>query len=130
VRLAPEALRELAAWVVARIPDSHRSGQEVGHFDKQAENRLPDGSTSGGDAGGVARGDNERYPRLIAAACSGETVSGSAADTGPAGATVDAAPDAVDDAGAREAAIDAPVDAPSGLQIRSEAISIRPTADN
>ena len=49
VLLAPEALRELAAWVAARTREkAHdgRHGQEVGHFDKDMENREPDGGLS------------------------------------------------------------------------------------
>jgi hypothetical protein len=60
VRLAPQALLELAAWVVARVLDARGDGQEVGHFDKSSENRGSDGSTSDGTAGGAARGDGER----------------------------------------------------------------------
>lgn len=50
VLLAPEALRELAAWVAARTREAQahdgRHGQEVGHFDKGMENRGPDGGLS------------------------------------------------------------------------------------
>jgi hypothetical protein len=60
VRLAPEALLELAGWVVARLLDARGDGQEVGHFGKCGEDRVPDGSTSDRTAGGAARGDGER----------------------------------------------------------------------
>lgn len=50
VRLAPDALRELAAWVAARAADGEahdgKNGQEVGHFDKHMENSDPDGGVS------------------------------------------------------------------------------------
>ena len=69
VRLAPEALRELTAWVAARAPEPEASdggriaaggttnegGQEVGHFDKHMQTRDPDGAPSD-PAGGPARG--------------------------------------------------------------------------
>jgi hypothetical protein len=55
VRLAPEALRELAAWVAARVPDAKaqevENGQKVGRFDKHMENRGPDGGLSDEPAG-------------------------------------------------------------------------------
>ncbi len=69
VRLAPDALRELAAWVAARTADAEarngKDGQEVGHFDKHMENSDPDGGFSDEPAdrheeAGVAAGDGER----------------------------------------------------------------------
>jgi hypothetical protein len=44
VRLAPEGLRELALWLAAR-PHGFEAAdaQKVGHFDKQMQNRYPDG---------------------------------------------------------------------------------------
>jgi hypothetical protein len=55
VRLAPEALRELAAWVAARASDAETAiGRKVGHFDKCVRNRHPDGSGSDGPAGELA----------------------------------------------------------------------------
>jgi hypothetical protein len=55
VRLAPEALRELAAWVATRTTDAEaherKDGQEVGHFDKHMENSDPDGALSDEPAG-------------------------------------------------------------------------------
>jgi hypothetical protein len=50
LRLDPEALRELAAWVAARASDAEardgQKGQEVGRFDKHMVNREPDGDLS------------------------------------------------------------------------------------
>jgi hypothetical protein len=50
VLLAPEALRELAAWVAARSfeEEAHddRHGQEVGQFHKDMDNREPNGGLS------------------------------------------------------------------------------------
>ena len=50
VRLAPDALRELAGWVAARTADAEardgKNGQEVGHFNKDMENPDPDGGVS------------------------------------------------------------------------------------
>ena len=50
VLLAPEALRELAAWVAARAPAEQardgRNGQEVGHFNEDMVNRDPHGGLS------------------------------------------------------------------------------------
>jgi hypothetical protein len=55
VRLAPEALRELAGWVAARARDAEalegQKGQEVGHFDKYMVNRDTDGGLSDEPAG-------------------------------------------------------------------------------
>jgi hypothetical protein len=70
VLLAPESLRELAAWVADRAPAAKahhdRNGQEVGHFDKDTENRRPDGVPSNDPAedrekrGGVNARGGER----------------------------------------------------------------------
>ena len=50
VRLDPDALRELATWVAARVVEEEahhgRDGQEVGHFNNDMENRGPDGGHS------------------------------------------------------------------------------------
>ncbi len=70
VLLAPEALRELVAWVAARAPEAQahhgRNGQEVGRFDKDMENRVLDGGLSDDPAdqreksGGVDARQGER----------------------------------------------------------------------
>lgn len=48
VHLAPEALRELAAWIGAR--GAEKAGQEVGHFEKWGESRDSDGEQRASDA--------------------------------------------------------------------------------
>jgi len=70
VLLGAEALRELAAWVAARALAEQardgRQGQEVGRFDKDMENREPDGGLSDEPAdqqersGGVGARHGER----------------------------------------------------------------------
>jgi hypothetical protein len=48
VHLAPEALRELAAWIGAR--GAQKASREVGHFDKWGESHDPDGEQRPSDA--------------------------------------------------------------------------------
>jgi hypothetical protein len=48
VHFAPEALRELAAWIEAR--GAEKSSEEVGHFDKWGESGDPDGEQRRSDA--------------------------------------------------------------------------------
>jgi hypothetical protein len=73
VRLAPDALRELALWVAARACTLGLHA-EVGHFDKYMMNRAPDGSAANGRTTDetdrredVAVGDGERCSRGPAA---------------------------------------------------------------
>jgi hypothetical protein len=60
VHLAPEALRELAAWIEARGGD--KGSEEVGHFDKWGESSDPDGKQRPSDASKAGK------PRRSAAA--------------------------------------------------------------
>jgi hypothetical protein len=64
VHLAPEPLRELAAWIGAR--EAEKSSEEVGHFDKRGENRDPDGEQRPSDAFAAGK------PQRSAAADRGE----------------------------------------------------------